>query len=282
LLLDAQYQVIALLYITGILAIPVVTDLYSQPWLQNLLFNKSIISDLPTLISMVVYIGLSYRMVSNSMGDTAPSSYKLADLKWLKKLLRLVIVLTGIFLVTILLTFVSVWNNYVLYLAGTLFTYWLGMSAYIRQNKMSQEDVLEYNKAPAKIYFAGEDAEIYTRQLINLMEVDNIYLNPQLKLDLLAKKMSLSEKVVSNLLNQHLKKNFNDFVNEYRIEEAKKRLTEPAASKFTIAAIAYDCGFNSLATFQRCFKQFTGITPSQYQNGLKPTESSSNNTQIPI
>lgn len=282
LLLDAQYQVIALLYITGILAIPVVTDLYSQPWLQNLLFNKSIISDLPTLISMVVYIGLSYRMVSNSMGDTAPSSYKLADLKWLKKLLRLVIVLTGIFLVTILLTFVSVWNNYVLYLAGTLFTYWLGMSAYIRQNKMSQEDVLEYNKAPAKTYFAGEDAEIYTRQLINLMEADNIYLNPQLKLDLLAKKMSLSEKVVSNLLNQHLKKNFNDFVNEYRIEEAKKRLTEPAASKFTIAAIAYDCGFNSLATFQRCFKQFTGITPSQYQNGLRPIESSSNSAQIPI
>ena len=273
LLLDAQYQVIALLYITGILAIPAVTNLYSQPWLQNLLFNKSIISDLPTLVSMVVYVGLSYRMVNNSMVDTAPSAYKLADLKWLKKLLRLVIVLTGIFLVTILLTFVSVWNNYVLYLAGTLFTYWLGMSAYMRQNKMSQADVLEYNKAPAKIYFADEDAKKYARQMVSLMEVDNIYLNPQLKLDLLAKKMSLSEKVISNLLNQHLKKNFNDFVNEYRIEEARKRLAEPTANQFTIAAIAYDCGFNSLATFQRCFKQFTGITPSQYQNGLKPTES---------
>ena len=71
------------------------------------------------------------------------------------------------------------------------------------------------------------------------METDNIYLNPQLKLDVLADRLSLSEKVVSSLLNQHLKKNFNDFVNEYRVEEAKKRLAEPAASRFTIAEIEH-------------------------------------------
>jgi AraC-like DNA-binding protein len=282
LIIDAQYQIIWLLYVTGILSIPAVTNFYSQPWLQDVLFNKTIISDLPTLVSMVVYVGLSYRMVSNLIGNTELSAYKLADLKWLKKLLRLVILLTGVFLVTILLTFVSVWNNYVLYLSGTLFTYWLGMSTYIRQNKMKSADVLEYNKAPAKIYFADEDAEKYSRQLIGLMEIDNIYLNPQLKLDILADKLSLSEKVVSNLLNHYLKKNFNDFVNEYRVVEAKKRLAEPASSRFTIAAVAYNCGFNSLATFQRCFKQFTGITPSQYQNGLKAIELSSNNAQILI
>lgn len=282
LIIDAQYQIIWLFYITGILSIPAVANFYAQPWLQDFLFVKTIISDLPTLFSLIIYAGLSYRMVSSLMADTEFSAYKLADLKWLKKLLNMVFVLIGIFLCTILLTFVSVWNNYMLYLSGTVFTYWLGMSVYFRQNKMKPADVLEYNKAPAKIYFAEEDAEKYRQQLISLMETDNIYLNPQLKLDVLADRLSLSEKVVSNLLNQHLKKNFNDFVNEYRVEEAKKRLAGPAASRFTIAAIAYDCGFNSLATFQRCFKQFTGITPSQYQNGLKSGELSANNAQIPI
>lgn len=260
------------MYITGILSIPAVTEAYSQPWLQNILFNRNIISDLPTLLSMIIYAGLSYRIVSKPGVGTAPSAYKLTDIKWLKKLLRLLIVLIFIFLVTILLAFVSIWNNYMLYLAGTLFTYWLGMSAIIRQNKMQPADMAEYNKPAVKIYFTENEAENYLHQLTRLMEIDNIYLNPQLKLDMLADKMSLSEKMVSNLLNQYLKKNFNDFVNEYRVEEAKKRLATSEASKFTIAAIAYDCGFNSLATFQRCFKQFTGITPSQYQNGLKLAE----------
>jgi AraC-like DNA-binding protein len=71
-------------------------------------------------------------------------------------------------------------------------------------------------------------------------------------------------------------------VNEYRVAEAKRKLAEPASAKFTIAAIAYDCGFNSLATFQRCFKQFTGITPSQYQNEMISGETVPDATQIPI
>jgi len=282
LLIDAQYQVIGLFYIIGILSIPAVADIYSQAWLQNFLFNRTILSDLPTLVSMVVYVGLSYKAVIGIAVNTEPSAYKLADLKWLKKLLWLVIVLVFVFLVTILQTFVSIWNNYVLYLSGTLFTYWLGMSAIIRQNKMQPADVAEYNKPTAKIYFEDASAGEYKQRLISLMEVDNIYLNPLLKLDVLAEKLSLPDKVVSNLLNQHIKKNFNDFVNEYRVAEAKRKLAEPASAKFTIAAIAYDCGFNSLATFQRCFKQFTGITPSQYQNEMISGETVPDATQIPI
>jgi len=73
---------------------------------------------------------------------------------------------------------------------------------------------------------------------------------------------------LSNLLNQHIGKSFNDFVNEYRVDEAKKRLSDASYNNFTIAAIAFDCGFNSLATFQRVFKQVTGITPSKYQNHI--------------
>jgi AraC-like DNA-binding protein len=203
-------------------------------------------------------------------------------LKWLKNLLHLVFALSAIFLLTILLAFVSSWNNYLLYIPATLFTYWLGMATYIRQSKMKAADVVEYTNVPAKIYFTEAHADQYHHQLICLMEKEQIYLNPLLKLDLIAGKLSLSEKAVSSLLNQHIKKNFNDFVNEYRVLEAKKKLAEPASSQFTIAAIAYECGFNSLATFQRCFKQFTGITPSQYQNSLKPGKTETNNAQIPI
>nr|WP_255547605.1 helix-turn-helix domain-containing protein [Mucilaginibacter sp. dw_454] len=101
------------------------------------------------------------------------------------------------------------------------------------------------------------------------MDNDTLYLDPLLKLEYLAEKLQLPVKHVSHLLNQHIGKNFNDFVNSYRVDEAKQRLADPTLAHFTIAAIAFDCGFNSLPTFQRCFKQFTGLTPSQYQNSLK-------------
>jgi AraC-like DNA-binding protein len=162
------------------------------------------------------------------------------------------------------------WDALIMPLLTIVFAYGLGMAVYIRQSKMSAGDVLEYNKPPVKIYLSDADANKYHQQLIALMEVDQIYLNPLLKLDFLADKLSVSEKVISSLLNQHIGKNFNDFVNEYRVQEARKKLAEPSLRRFTIAAIAFDSGFNSLPTFQRCFKQFTGITPSQYLNNLKP------------
>jgi AraC-like DNA-binding protein len=65
-------------------------------------------------------------------------------------------------------------------------------------------------------------------------------------------------------LNNHLNKSFNEFVNEYRIEEVKKRLVEKGNEHLTISGIALDCGFNSQATFQRAFKHVTGVSPKEY------------------
>jgi AraC-like DNA-binding protein len=144
------------------------------------------------------------------------------------------------------------------------------MATYTRQGKMTFADVAEYNKPPVKIHFTAAEAEKYQQQLQTLMNTAQLYLNPALKLDVLAGRLMISEKLLSSLLNQHIGKNFNDFINEYRVQEAQKKLADPGLNHFTIASIAADCGFNSLATFQRCFKQFTGSTPSQYQNSLKP------------
>jgi AraC-like DNA-binding protein len=210
----------------------------------------------------------------------------MTDLKWLKNLLHLLFALTCIWIVTIIIGFSKagheLWNYYLLYIPLVLFIYWLGMSGYMRQRKMAAADISDYNKPTVKIYFSEAEVEEYQNRLDFLMEKERIYLDPLLKLDILANKLSLPEKNLSNLLNQHLGKNFNDFVNEYRVQEVLVKLADPALSQFTIAAIAYDCGFNSLATFQRCFKQFTGCTPSQYQNNLKSASHQGNYTQIPI
>ena len=284
-LLDMQPQIIYLLYITGILSIPAVTDFYFLPQTQDFLFNHTIFDNLPTFLSLVIYSTLSYRMVNKAIAGGDLSKYKLADLKWVKNLLYGFFALVAIYIFNTVLIATIGWNGYIvyfLYIPVTLFIYWVGMSTYFRQSKMYSDDVVQYNTIPAKVYYSDNEAAKYHQLLVELMEKDRLYLDPQLKLDVLVARLNLPEKLISNLLNQHIGKNFNDFVNEYRIAEAKIKLKDPAFNKFTIAAIAYECGFNSLATFQRCFKQFTGTTPSKYQNGFSSINLQVNTTQIPI
>jgi len=76
----------------------------------------------------------------------------------------------------------------------------------------------------------------------------------------------LTPHILSQVINEQLSSNFNDFINSYRVEEAKKMLMNPEMKNFTIASIAYDSGFNTLSAFNVAFKKFTGITPPQFRS----------------
>ena len=80
----------------------------------------------------------------------------------------------------------------------------------------------------------------------------------------MAKKTGFSQNHISLVLKRNAQQNFKEFINQYRIEEAKKRLKAPESRQFTIDFIAKECGFNSLATFYRIFKKEVGITPKQF------------------
>ncbi len=103
-----------------------------------------------------------------------------------------------------------------------------------------------------------------------LMKEDRQYINPNLKLIDLASDLNILPHTLSQLLNDNLGKSFSTFVNEYRIDHAKKILQNNV--NLTLEAIGYDCGFNSKSTFFSTFKKMTGQTPSVYQ---KQTRTSS-------
>jgi AraC-like DNA-binding protein len=67
------------------------------------------------------------------------------------------------------------------------------------------------------------------------------------------------------VINQRFHKNFNDFINDYRIEEAKKMLGHKKTRDYKLLTIAYEVGFNSKTTFNVVFKKKVGMTPSQYR-----------------
>jgi AraC-like DNA-binding protein len=108
-------------------------------------------------------------------------------------------------------------------------------------------------------------------ELTTAMVTDKLYLNPDLTLSILAAHTSLPPKTISAALNQHFHKNFNEFINEYRVQAVLGKMQHEEYRRQTIASLAYDCGFNSLSTFQRSFKSVTGITPREYLLKKIPT-----------
>jgi putative ABC transport system permease protein len=98
-----------------------------------------------------------------------------------------------------------------------------------------------------------------------LMKVEKLYLHEALTLRMLAMRLQADPNLVSFVLNNVLNKTFYDYVNEFRIEEVKRKISDPAYAHLKIVEIAYECGFNSKATFNRVFKKHIGKSPSEYR-----------------
>ncbi|MEF9477974.1 helix-turn-helix domain-containing protein [Chryseobacterium sp. 1B4] len=96
------------------------------------------------------------------------------------------------------------------------------------------------------------------------MEIQKPYLDSELNLIRLAEMLSVSTHHLSYVINTGFGKNFFQYVNEYRIDHAKKLLKEPD-SKLSILGIAYESGFNSKTSFNTTFKKVTGQTPSEFK-----------------
>jgi AraC-like DNA-binding protein len=106
--------------------------------------------------------------------------------------------------------------------------------------------------------------EQFVERFLAYMQNEKPFLNNELTLALLAKGLDVSPEYLSSVLNGRLNSNFFDFINRYRVEEFKRICHLPENKQYTIIALAYDCGFNSKATFNRVFRQHTGTTPGAY------------------
>ena len=110
-----------------------------------------------------------------------------------------------------------------------------------------------------------EDQSHLFDRISQLVIGEKRYLEPDLTLSSLSKLIGKTSQKTSSVINQHAKRNFNDFINYYRIQEAKRLLSDLENDKFTISAIAFDVGFSSLSSFNAAFKKFEGKTPSAFR-----------------
>ncbi|GAA4408912.1 hypothetical protein GCM10023187_31430 [Nibrella viscosa] len=105
-------------------------------------------------------------------------------------------------------------------------------------------------------------------RLLRFMEDEKPYLDPELTLSSLAKRLNLSRSVLSQLINEGVGDNFYNFVNRYRVEQVKAFMNDPTMKHYNLLGLALEAGFKSKSTFNLIFKRFTGLTPSEYQQTL--------------
>lgn len=153
--------------------------------------------------------------------------------------------------------------NYSVYTFYTIVIYSLAFLVIRQPDKIFPS--LANSEEKYKTSTLGEsERKVHLDNLYALMREEKPFLDPDLKLSNLANMLSISIHHLSQLLNQDIGLSFYEFINDHRLDEVKKRLMSSKYENYTMLAIALDVGFNNKTSFNRIFKQQTGVTPSNF------------------
>jgi AraC-like DNA-binding protein len=106
----------------------------------------------------------------------------------------------------------------------------------------------------------------YARKIRSVMESEKLYLDPEISLKELSDKTGITPRYVSQVINSKFNQNFFDFINQYRIEEAKRLMAGTVRKEITVLEVMYHVGFNSKSSFQAAFRKYTGTTPTEFRH----------------
>ncbi len=179
-----------------------------------------------------------------------------------------------VWLVSVFFGVLIIWTayntaSYTSYIAGALsFSFIFYLSGLLLYYKRKKEFIVLVKKEKyANVQIKETEANRLLAKIEYILINEELYKNPNITMPVLAKKISIRPQLLSQLLNNNLNKSFSQFINEYRIEEAKQLLkTKP---HLKIETIAEGSGFNSNSTFYSAFKKITNTTPSKYVDKLK-------------
>lgn len=289
-ILDWVPKLIAWAYVVGLL-VGIVSSQDRPAW-AHVIDEYNVYSDIPRWLSLSLYLLLARRWVDQHAppGKEHKAGRQQQNVRWLRQFLTIMLVFQAIWLVHLVPYIIPAWRGplldkvgwYPIYIPIAGLIYWLGLKGYLHARTdpaggASASDSTADSADPRirKVSTLNVPEPTVDKAIAALrvaMQDDALYLDPELTVEKVARHVQLPPKTVSFVLNQHLQKSFNTFVNEYRIEAVKSQLTNPANEHLTLMGIAFECGFNSQATFQRTFRQLVGASPTEYMNnGAKTT-----------
>ncbi len=250
----------------------------SDSW-GNFIDTYNTYADIPRWFSITFYLILAKKLLHRVGIPASTASLPDSQRKWLHQFVNAFLIFQGIWLLFLIPYVIpsmhgSLLENasyYPIYIPLAILVYWLGFKGYLqsRLTASTKNTLVEENSESSKnlngaAAFSTEEASEYIDLLKKAMEDGKLYREPALQLQTVSTHTGIPQKTISYVLNNHLRKSFNEFVNEYRLAEVKTRLLEGGDTHLTIAGLALECGFNSQATFQRAFKNSLGVSPREF------------------
>ncbi len=219
-------------------------------------------------ISFSAYLWASFTML-RKYRHTKP--WQESQLRWMYKLLRYLTILFAITVVYDLANFVLWeffqinlynidWLSFPKNVGMIALAYWLSFNGLV-QLRPERVRLLAAPRPSSNVRDTGEDA----LRLQRMMTEKRVYLNPDLNLYLLADIMDMTPHHLREVIRDNFDKNFNEFINSYRVEEVKRCILDPKNAQFTLLSLGLDSGFNSKSTFNRAFKETEGISPNDFR-----------------
>lgn len=228
------------------------------------------------ILSVVGYLRSLFRKLKDYRSEVRDNyaSMEAKDLAWLQLWLRGIMIFIVLDIALSLFSIMAEELNQLIFLNVT---YLFGLIIYIGYSGIQQTPVFisvsQPNAVPKKksvtSFQPGSGKNPLEQQLIHLFEKDKVYLNDSLSLTDVAAALETTPKKITELLNSVMNTNFYALVNQYRVDDFKQKIATFEAEHKTFLGLAYESGFKSKATFNRVFKEITGMTPKAYQNSLK-------------
>jgi AraC-like DNA-binding protein len=201
------------------------------------------------------------------------SSVERINLNWLVSLLTLII-LHWLFIVSRgTLSLLNVKAGYIFDILDlfsiTIFLVFVIILVYKGLTQLKIFSGIEEKSKYADTKLTPSEIEMYIQKLKNYMKTQQLYLIPSLTIDDLSKKLSIPSWYLSQVINDSFNQNFFNFINKYRVEEAKRIFMDSNNNNKTILQILFEAGFNSKSTFNSVFKKHTGMTPSEFKKSYQ-------------
>lgn len=261
-------------YAAGVI---ILSALYFKPFseqvefIDNFYFDKArpfeLIFRYVDIILRAAYTIISVRILTKYKSELEDefSSTEKFDYTWLKQLLIYCIIsILFLFLITVfnlgnnIRLIVGIYFSLLMYVIGYKF---IKLRDVYSPEIQQSEKKVKYQKSG----LSKEDKHSIGRRLENLMEKEKLYLDSDITCGKLSSMLDVSQNHLSQVINEVFGKNFFEYINGYRIEEAKKMLIS-LDNNWTILAIAFEVGFQSKSTFNAVFKKVTKLTPTQFRD----------------
>lgn len=126
------------------------------------------------------------------------------------------------------------------------------------------ETLIKKQDVSTKTFLSSEESEQFLAKIYKLLEEDRVYLNPELSLNELSAQLTIHPNKLSWLINEKIGKNFNEFINLYRLGSFKEKALNPENAHLTLLGLAYESGFNSKSVFNSFFKKQEGVSPKAW------------------